>query len=60
MQYRVLFDETASDLESSVDVLINQGWVPQGGVSLSVYVSNGRHGEEVTYVFAQAMTYSGE
>lgn len=45
-----------AQLESAVNDLINQGWEPQGGISVIVYVENDRNGfPEVNKEYFQAL-----
>lgn len=61
MEYKVVSEETSADLENAVNVLIKSGWVPVGGVSvtvLSTSIENERKGyaeNQAQWVYAQAM-----
>lgn len=61
MEYKFVSEERGSDLEETVNRLIEQGWVPCGGVSVSVCHrtrENKRKGyeeSETEWVYAQAM-----
>lgn len=66
MQYRLIVEDDRQKLENSVNGAIADGWVPQGGVSVSGWYAsweNERKGyteSETTVVFAQAMTKPSE
>ena len=58
MEYKVVWEETGSDLEEEVNRLIEEGWKPQGGVMVyeSVEtVSLGMYGEVHKCGLLQAM-----
>jgi len=55
LQYQVLLEENATDLETEVDNLITEGWVPTGGVSMCVDALKAE-----TVLYAQAMIYYKE
>lgn len=58
LTYRIIVDDNATNLTDSVNDLLAQGWVLQGGVSLVRYeYENARKGyTETEWVWAQAMT----
>lgn len=66
MQYRIITEDDRHELERSVNGAIADGWIPQGGVSVSGWFSvweNDRKGyteTETNLVFAQAMTKPSE
>jgi Domain of unknown function (DUF1737) len=37
MNYKILLEETAADLEAAVNEYLQEGWELQGGVSMVVY-----------------------
>jgi len=52
MEYKIVSSASLSDLENQVNALMRDGWVPLGGLSISV-------SESIDYcyeTFAQAMT----
>jgi len=51
MQYKIVECGTADELEKKVEMLMEDGWKPQGGVSVSVM---GALSEDTFY---QAMTH---
>lgn len=59
MKYQVISRSAASDLATEVCDLMEQGWRPLGGVSVSshAYTYTGRKGEDTCeeYTYAQAM-----
>jgi hypothetical protein len=54
MQYTVIEANTALKLAELINILISDGWIPLGGVSVSM--SHDATGSSYK-VFAQAMTY---
>ncbi|MDP1573116.1 MAG: DUF1737 domain-containing protein [Pseudomonadota bacterium] len=58
MQYKVVFEVTATELESKVNELLNRGWEPLGGVSVSETLEQDVgvfNREEYSMSFVQAM-----
>ncbi len=47
---RFLYDNATADLEAEVNALIKEGWIPQGGVSITTNAENHQR-----YVLCQAM-----
>jgi hypothetical protein len=58
MEYMILPSTTTSDLEHDVRTFIAEGWVPLGGVAVSVWSFEGRNGRENGVEYLQAMTRS--
>ena len=56
-RYRLLTAETADELENLVDELLQDGWVPIGGVSVAIgrYTPFGQSYPEDLRIYAQAM-----
>jgi hypothetical protein len=58
MQYKVVFEVTAKELESKVNELLTRGWEPLGGVSVSETLERDVgvfNREEYSMSFVQAM-----
>lgn len=58
MQYKIVFEATAKELESKVNELLNKGWEPLGGVSVSETLEQNVgvfNREEYSMSFVQAM-----
>ena len=62
MEYKVVWEFSEEKFEAGVNALLDAGWLPCGGVSVSGWceTSQDRHDEPVSYssevCFAQAMT----
>lgn len=65
MKYLVISFEDQISLTEKVNLLISQGWKPQGGVSVSISAyeyENLREGSRDTFIeriYAQAMIHEG-
>lgn len=60
MEYAILESPSAKELVEGINNMISEGWVPQGGVSVtqSAYYSEDHKGyslDNLSQVFAQAM-----
>lgn len=53
--YKVITDNNTIDLENDINEAMDEGWKPQGGISVNVFMyTSGSQPREVT-TFAQAM-----
>lgn len=53
MRYKIVKANFADDLEIVVKRYLNEGWLPQGGVTISTYVDEGLY--TVKALFCQAI-----
>ena len=59
MKYKVVTGQYSSELNDLVNALIDDGWVPHGGVSVCTEISENPNSFkkelQTTYIYAQAM-----
>lgn len=60
MEYEILYTESLKEIEDAVHVFIEQGWKPQGGVSVHSYTVKGFDATETYHEYHQAMIREGQ